>query len=106
MGIGRDWGALGGLLGALEGLRVLGELVEQAPKSVLRGQVPQIIPSGSPATLRAKATGRGRGGVNPSPGTGDLGLRSSDEGSTRPEAPRASADYDSICFKKGIMREG
>ena len=46
MGIGRDWGALGGLLGALEGLRVLGELVEQAPKSVLRGQVPQKVPSG------------------------------------------------------------
>ena len=56
VGIGRDWGALGGLLGALEGLRVLGELVEQAPKSVLRGQVPQKIPSNTPGAPRPADT--------------------------------------------------
>ena len=59
VGIGRDWGALGGLLGALEGLRVLGELVEQAPKSVLRGQVPQKVASES----QQLSEPRPRGGV-------------------------------------------
>ena len=56
-----------------EGIRGL----EWAAKRLPRGDDGQKIPSGSPATVRAEATGRGRGGVNPSPGTGDLGFGSS-----------------------------
>ena len=36
--------------------------------------------------VRGRFLRGGRGGVNPSPGTGDLGLRIFDEASTRPEA--------------------
>ena len=56
-----------------EGIRGL----EWAAKRLPRGDDGQTTPSDFSTTGRAEATGRGRGGVNPSQGTGDLGFGSS-----------------------------